>query len=163
MVEETQKQHPGVRVPPPLAALAAVGLGCGLDLLWPAPLSLLGPALPWGLRLALGAGLLLAGFGLAFACFLRFRTADTAIEPWKPASALVADGPYRLSRNPIYLGLMLCLAGVGVMANSLWILAMLLPLWAFLRFAVIALEERYLEARFGEGYRRYCGRVRRWL
>ncbi len=163
MAEETQKDHPGVRVPPPLAALVAVGLGFGLDALWPAPLSLIGLALPWGLRLALGAGLLLAGLGLAFACFLRFRAADTAIEPWKPASALVAQGPYRFSRNPIYLGLMLCLAGVGAMANSLWILAMLLPLWAFLRVAVIALEERYLESRFGEDYRLYCSRVRRWL
>lgn len=160
---EGDEDHPGVRLPPPLVALAAVALGFGLDWLWPAPLSAVGLALPWGFWLALGAALLLAGLGLAFACFLRFRAAATAIEPWKPASALVAQGPYRLSRNPIYLGLLLCLAGVGLMADKLWILAMLLPVWAVLRYAVIALEERYLEARFGEDYRRYKAAVRRWL
>ena len=155
--------HPGVRLPPPVVLLGAILLGLGLDALWPAPLSAMGLALPRALSIGLGALILLAGFGIALACFFQFKAAGTAIEPWKPSDALIGGGLYRRSRNPIYLGMLLVIIGVAFLANSLWHLALLLPVWAFLRFAVIAREERYLEDRFGEDYRRYRSSVRRWL
>lgn len=162
MAEEEQ-DHPGVRLPPPLVLLGAILLGLGLDALWPAPLSAIGMDLARGLLIGLGVLLLLGGFGIALACFFQFKAAGTAVEPWRPSSALLGDGLYRLSRNPIYLGMLLVMLGVAFLANSLWHLALLVPVWAFLRFAVIAREERYLEDRFGEDYRRYRAAVRRWI
>ena len=160
---ENENDHAGVRVPPPVVAVGAILTGLALNWLWPAPLSEVGMPLPASLTIIAGVLLFLAGMGLAIACLFRFKAAGTAVEPWKPTTALIAHGPYRLSRNPIYLGMLLALAGVGLMLDNLWILALLLPVWAFLRFAVIAREERYLEAKFGESYRRYRVDVRRWL
>ena len=160
---ESEQDHPGVRVPPPLVALAAIALGLGLDALWPAPYSTIGLPPADAASVTGGVSLLVIGLGLALASLRRFRAAGTAVEPWKPASALVGQGLYQMSRNPIYLGLLISLLGVALIADSLWLAALLVPVWAFLRFAVIAREERYLEARFGEAYRRYRASVRRWL
>ena len=155
--------HPGVRLPPPVAGLGALLLGLGLDQIWPLPFATLGWSLPWAVLIALGVILVLAGIGLILASILRFKAADTALEPWKPTTSLVGQGPYRLSRNPIYLGMLLFLAGAALIADSLWVLLLMLPVWAFLRYGVIAREERYLEGKFGEDYLRYKTAVRRWF
>jgi len=91
------------------------------------------------------------------------RAAGTSIRPSSPASTLVTHGPFRLSRNPMYLGLTLVYLGVTLLMNSVWT-ALFLPLViGTLYLTVIRHEERYLAATFGDEYDNYRGRVRRWL
>jgi protein-S-isoprenylcysteine O-methyltransferase Ste14 len=155
--------HAGIAVHPPVLAAAALGAGLLLDWLWPLPLASLGLDPGGAARPAAGAVVLALGFGLAGWAALHFRAAGTELPTWRPSTALVAAGPYRWSRNPIYVALLLVLGGVALLLDSLWLVALLVPVWAALRFAVIAREEAYLERRFGDDYRRYKTRVRRWL
>jgi protein-S-isoprenylcysteine O-methyltransferase Ste14 len=111
----------------------------------------------------LGVALFLAGQGLDLASMLYFRRARTPVIPFKPTTAIVTDGPYRFTRNPIYLGMALSYAGAFLFLGYLWP-AVTLPLtiWAVDRW-VIAKEERYLESKFGTRYNDYRARVRRWI
>ena len=81
----------------------------------------------------------------------------------QPVRALVTTGIHGLSRNPIYIGMLLLYAGIGIAARSPWVLVLGLPLVIILHFGVVAREETYLEQRFGDAYRAYKARVRRWL
>jgi protein-S-isoprenylcysteine O-methyltransferase Ste14 len=92
-----------------------------------------------------------------------FRNAGTNVETPKPATTLVTSGIYARSRNPMYVALALLFAGTAVLADSGWLALLLLPFLGVLRVGVIAREERYLERKFGEPYRAYRARVRRWL
>jgi len=149
--------RPGVVVRPPLLYLGSLAAGIGLDVLFPAPIP------PHGLRLPIAAVLVAAGLGLLAACFRRFQAAGTNLPTWLPATALVTSGPYRFSRNPIYLALTVAYLGLAIGYGSLWLLILLAPLLIVMRHGVIAREERYLEGKFGEPYRAYRSRVRRWL
>jgi protein-S-isoprenylcysteine O-methyltransferase Ste14 len=84
------------------------------------------------------------------------------VNPYQPTTAIVTEGPYRFTRNPIYLSLAVLYAGLAVMANALWSL-LLLAVMLIIHYAVILPEERYLEQKFGEEYRSYKAKVRRWL
>ena len=148
---------PGVIAPPPVLYGGALAVGAGLD--WLIPLPLLAP----GAGQAPGVVLILAGLALALWCVLLFRRAGTAVEPYKPSTAIVSSGPYRFSRNPIYVALTAVSVGIGLWANSAWMLGLLLPTLVIMRIAVIGPEERYLEAKFGAEYLDYKARVRRWL
>jgi protein-S-isoprenylcysteine O-methyltransferase Ste14 len=147
---------PGVVAPPPLLYVAALLGGWGLDTRWPASL------VPDVLRPA-GYALIALAVGLFALSFSRFRKWGTSVETRKPTTRLITDGPYRLSRNPIYLAFTLLSAGIGIAADNPWILALLVPVLAVIRWGVIAREERYLEGKFGEDYRRYRTAVRRWI
>jgi protein-S-isoprenylcysteine O-methyltransferase Ste14 len=92
-----------------------------------------------------------------------FRSAGTPVPGNQPTSAIVKVGPYRLSRNPIYLAFSLFQTGIAFGVNDAWILITLLPAIAIISFVVIPREERYLKARFGEEYSTYKASVRRWL
>lgn len=148
---------PGVIAPPPLLYGGALAVGAGLD--WLIPLPLLAP----GAGQAPGLVLIAAGLVLGLWCVLLFRMAGTAVEPYKPSTAIVSSGPYRFSRNPIYVALTAVSVGIGLWANSAWMLGLLLPTLVVMRIAVIGPEERYLEAKFGAEYLDYKARVRRWL
>jgi len=146
-----------VIAPPPLIFLAALLLGFILQALLPAPS--LAPAL----QLALGVPLLIAG-GVLAATFVRaFRRAGTPIAPSHPARRLVTCGPYRISRNPGYLGMTLTCAGIAFVSDALWLLAPLAVAVLVVDHGVIAREERHLVATFGDEYRRYRATVRRWV
>jgi protein-S-isoprenylcysteine O-methyltransferase Ste14 len=148
---------PGVIAPPPLIYLAGLAIGFGLDAILPSaslPSSL---ALPLGIVL-LGAGLALAGWFVA-----ALRRGGTAVDPYRPTTAIVTSGPYRVSRNPGYLGMTLAYAGIAVISGALWALAPLLVVLALVDRGVIAREERYLERKFGSEYRRYKAQTRRWI
>jgi len=80
-----------------------------------------------------------------------------------PTTTIVETGPYRFTRNPIYLGMVLGLMGLAIAFNSLWLLKMLVPFALVICYGVITREEAYLERKFGDVYRRYRARVRRWL
>lgn len=152
---------PGVVARPPRIYLAFTALGLALH--WLRPVALLPAGTPPALGYA--AGGVLAGLGVAIMAIAvrQFRRAGTNVETPKPATALVTDGLYRWSRNPMYLSLTLIYAGVAAAANSLWLAALLLPLLAVMRYGVIAREERYLAGKFGGGYHAYTTSVRRWL
>jgi protein-S-isoprenylcysteine O-methyltransferase Ste14 len=107
--------------------------------------------------------LVLAGLALVFTAAVQFRRAGTNVETWKPSTNLVTTGVYRFSRNPIYVGLTLIYLGVTLLTDSLVALVLLPLVLIFIRFGVIEREERYLEIKFGEAYREYKGRVRRWI
>jgi len=92
-----------------------------------------------------------------------FRSTSTPVPGNQPTSAIVKVGPYRLSRNPIYLAFSLFQTGIAFGVNDAWILITLLPAIAIISFVVIPREERYLKARFGEEYATYKASVRRWL
>jgi protein-S-isoprenylcysteine O-methyltransferase Ste14 len=92
-----------------------------------------------------------------------FRSAGTPVPGNQPTSAIVKVGPYRLTRNPIYLAFSLFQTGIAFGVNDAWILITLLPAIAIISFVVIPREERYLKARFGEEYATYKASVRRWL
>jgi protein-S-isoprenylcysteine O-methyltransferase Ste14 len=81
----------------------------------------------------------------------------------RPTTTIVETGPYRFTRNPIYLSMMLGLIGLAIALNSLWLLLTLIPFALVIRYGVIAREEAYLERKFGDVYSRYRARVRRWL
>jgi protein-S-isoprenylcysteine O-methyltransferase Ste14 len=148
---------PGVIAPPPLLYLGAILLGAGLDRLWRLRL----PVEGWG-RVV---GLLLTASAVVLAAWAvrAFGQAKTSPKPHKPSTAIVTSGPFRFTRNPIYIAFTLAQLGVAIMAASGWILALLVPVHALVRIGVVAREERYLERKFGEEYLRYKRGVRRWL
>jgi protein-S-isoprenylcysteine O-methyltransferase Ste14 len=150
----------GVIARPPLLFLAALLLGFAADRLLPFPFTV-----PGGdpVRWTVGGGLVLVGLALAAAGIRNFSRAATPVPTSEPTRALVTGGIHGWSRNPIYLGLFLVYAGIGVAARSPWALILTLPLAVTIRYGVVAREERYLETRFGAAYRAYRERVRRWL
>ena len=153
----TEDDTPGVVAPPPLIYLGFLLLGVALDYAWPIAV------IPDGLQYAAGAALMVASGVIAITAIRQFRAAGTSFHPHKPDTALITGGLFRVSRNPLYIGLSLLYAGIGTAADNLWVLALLVPTLAVIRYGVIAREERYLEARFGEDYLRYKASVRRWL
>lgn len=164
-LKSTAKAHgtpdtAGVVARPPLIFLGFLGIGFALDafLHW----GLL-PHAAIGLRYPGGAALAVLGLALVLASARRFRKHGTNVETWKPTTALVTDGPYRFTRNPIYLGLFAIYLAIAVLLDNPWILVLGVPLFLVMRYGVVAREEAYLERRLGEDYRRYRARVRRWL
>jgi protein-S-isoprenylcysteine O-methyltransferase Ste14 len=147
----------GVVAPPPLVYLAGLAIGFGLEALLP------GASLPGALRWVGGGVLVLAGAALLATFNTAFTRKGTAVEPWKPTTAIVTTGPYRLTRNPAYLGMALLYVGIAVLANAVWVLVPLPFVLVVIDHMVIAREERYLERKFGREYTDYKARVRRWI
>jgi protein-S-isoprenylcysteine O-methyltransferase Ste14 len=145
---------------PPLLYLACLLLGLVLDRMLPLPLILPEAAL---IRWAVGGGLVAVGIAIMAAGIRNFSRAATPVRSNQPVRALVATGIHAWSRNPIYVGMFLIYAGIGMAARSPWILVLALPLVIILRYVVVAREEAYLERRFGDSYRDYKAHVRRWL
>lgn len=160
--------NPGVVAPPPL--IYAGGLAAGLfakslfarkgrSANHPFPASFL----PRGLSRGLGWLLILVGVGVGALGFREMRRARTNVDPREPTTAIVTGGPYRFTRNPLYLSMTLIYSGIAARANALPAV-LLLPLVLFvMRRGVIEREERYLERKFGDEYLRYKARVRRWI
>lgn len=142
---------------PPLVYLAAILIGLLLQRV--APLAFV----PAGLATPLGASLVGVAIALLAWAVALFRAAGTPVPARQPTTAIVRTGPYRVSRNPIYLAFSLAQLGIAVWSNSLWLLLTLLVAVGFIHYRVILGEEAYLERRFGAEYLDYKRSVRRWL
>lgn len=147
----------GVPVPPPLIYVTGLVLGWIIDLVWPTS----GP--PWPVAVTVGVLGALAWLWLDGSAAMRFRRAGTAVIPFKPSTALVVDGPYRFTRNPIYLGMAALYISLAVLLGLMWALLLLPIVIGAVDRLVIAREEPYLERKFGTDYLEYKRRVRRWI
>jgi protein-S-isoprenylcysteine O-methyltransferase Ste14 len=147
----------GVRVPPPLYYVAGFLVGVVLELVLPTSWP------PAGVRIAVAVLAVGAWLGLDGAATLKFRRASTSMLPMNPTTALVTSGPYRLTRNPMYLGMAFLYVGFAFAFGVIWALAFLPAVLVIVDRFVIAREEPYLERMFGQAYRDYKARVRRWL
>jgi protein-S-isoprenylcysteine O-methyltransferase Ste14 len=148
---------PGVKFPPPFAYAGAVIGGYLLNRAWPAPI---GDGRWWDVGAAI---LVVAWAALTISSFGHFWRRRTTIIPHRPANALVVAGPYRFTRNPLYLGLALLTAALAIVLNTWWPVVLLVPALIIIRVTVIAREESYLRRRFGAEYEAYMRRVRRWI
>jgi protein-S-isoprenylcysteine O-methyltransferase Ste14 len=147
----------GIRVPPPAYYVAAFLLGVALELVFPTSWP------PAGVRLAVA---LLAGgawLALDVAAMVHFRRAGTSVAPTNPTTALVTGGPYRVTRNPMYLGMAFLYVALAFAFGVIWALVFLPGVIVIIDRFVIAREEPHLEREFGQAYHDYKARVRRWL
>jgi protein-S-isoprenylcysteine O-methyltransferase Ste14 len=155
--DASETDHAQVKFPPPLLFLLLIGLGAGLDAIWP-----LGMGIPESVE-TLGIAVTLFGVTVVILINGTFKRSSTAIEPWKPTTALITHGFYRYSRNPVYVGFCLFNMGIGLATNSLWIFLSFIPGAVLVYYIAIAREEAYLERAFGQEYLDYKSKVRRWL
>ena len=149
----TSEDNPRVFVPPPLMLAAFVGVGLLIDE---------GP-MAAGLVLAVALTLWFAGLGLIASALGLFFQSKTRPEPWRGSSFLVAAGPYRFTRNPMYLGMMLVALAAALALSSMAAAALTLVSALIVDRVVIRREEAYLTRRFGKDYQAYRQQVRRWL
>jgi protein-S-isoprenylcysteine O-methyltransferase Ste14 len=150
---------PGVIALPPLIFLGFLAAAAVIEAIVPLPI----PVAHSLARYVVGAVLAACGFVMIAMGTRRFVAAGTNVPPTLPTTALVVDGIYRRTRNPLYLGLTLVYLGLGVAAGSLWSIGLVVPLLWVINIGVVTREERYLERKFGDGYRDYKARVRRWI
>ena len=111
----------------------------------------------------LGWALIAIGAALAYWGHEHFVARRTPAVPWKAPRALVLDGPYRFTRNPMYIGFLMIQAGIGCVRHNPLYLILLVPSWALLHWGVVLREERYLLRRFGASYQQLLDTTRRWL
>lgn len=149
--------RPGIIAPPPLIYLLPFGTGLWLQHRLPLPMALgrLAHWLGWSL-----VGISCLGFALALVALWR---AGTSVNPYRASSAVAAAGIYRFTRNPVYLADALLYVGAALVLKDLWSLLLLPLALVVVQKGVITREETYLERKFGEEYRQYKARVRRWL
>ncbi|MPW05634.1 isoprenylcysteine carboxylmethyltransferase family protein [Paraburkholderia sp. CNPSo 3155] len=151
-----QVANPGI-IRPPFVYLGAIVVGVLLHFAWPVQL------VPHSASGPLGGSAVLVAVVLFVWAVRTLRAADTPVPGNRPTTAIVCKGPFRYSRNPIYLAFSLLQLGVAFSVNSLWLLVTLVPAVALMSLVVIPREERYLESRFPSEYLPYKASVRRWL
>ena len=156
MSDETQ-DNPGVIAPPPLIYAAALAAGLLANRRYRIPF------LPRPLARTLGWPLVIGGIAVGFLGSREMRRAETNLDPYKPTTAIVTEGPFRFTRNPLYLSMTLIYGGISALANALPPVLLLPIVQHLMRRGVIEREERYLERKFGDEYLQYKARVRRWI
>lgn len=153
-------ERPRIAVIPPLALLVAAVAAVALDRL--VPLGLV-PSFPWGPGLVIGVPLLAASAALNTAGARAFLAAGTPINPYRPAKRLVRGGAFRITRNPMYLGMVGALLSLAPVFSVDWALVAAPLLWAAFHWGVVLPEEAYMAAKFGADYESYLATTRRWL
>jgi protein-S-isoprenylcysteine O-methyltransferase Ste14 len=148
-----------VRFPPPLVFLSGLLLGVAIDrYVAAAPIPI-----DRSIRIGLGVFMALCGIGLLASSRLHFTRTGQSVIPWKPTPELIFQGPYTFTRNPMYVGMTLLQIGLGIALNNRWIAAFAVPALLIVHFIAVLPEEKYLSEKFGDSYRAYLGRVRRYL
>ena len=155
MARLTHAANPG-RVRPPLVYVSSILAGAVLTWLWPVPIVFPG-------SVAIGVATVLAAIVLFVSSVRALRAAGTPVPGNQPTTSVVRTGPFRFSRNPIYLAFFVLQLGIALWLGSLWMVATLIPAAALVSSVVVRREERYLEDRFGQQYADYRNSVRRWL
>ena len=154
---ENVNDRAGVIAPPPLIYLGFIVVGLALEYIWPAPL------LAQDLQYWVGAVLIAVAFLIFVPAMMLFFKAKTNIDPHKPTTAIISKGPFRWTRNPLYLALAVLQLGIAAAVDGIWIALMIVPAVIVIHYGVIAREERYLERKFGDEYLSYKAAVRRWV
>ena len=152
--------RPAVAVFPPVIPLTTLAVACVLQ--WLVPLGWIG-GLASPLRFGLGAVIALSGLLTTSAGRRALIGSGTNVSPSQPAVRLVTDGVFGSTRNPLYVGVSIALCGLALILDLDWILLLIAPSFLLLHFAVVRREERYLEQKFGDAYRRYKARVPRYF
>lgn len=160
IMEKIKKDSPGVIAPPPLIFLSGLILGGIVQ--WFRPFYIFSPENLFYARI-FGSLLIIFGLGILLAAKIKMQKAKTNIEPWKPTNAIISDGIYSYSRNPIYVAMILIYSGVTLIFNAIWFLPVLVLVFIAMIYGVILREERYLEKKFGAEYLDYKKSVRRWI
>jgi len=148
---------PNVKIIPPLVYLAGIVIGIVISIRIPTKI------VPSSLAWMLGGILIVCGAVLTGSAILKFKGVGTTVRPDRAASTLVVVGPYRITRNPMYLGLALVYVGITIADQSVWALILLPVGLTIIQRRAIAPEEAFLERRFGANYIRYKENVRRWI
>jgi protein-S-isoprenylcysteine O-methyltransferase Ste14 len=156
MADTADTAHVIIR--PPLAWGLAVIVGLALD--WLVPWPFLPPDMPAGW---IGASVFVLALVLFAWAIATMTKAGSNVPTNRPTTTIVESGPYRFTRNPIYLSMFVGLVGLAIAFDGFWLLVMLVPFALVIRYGVVAREEAYLDRKFGDVYRGYRSRVRRWL
>lgn len=151
------KKGPGVTFPPPLVYVLWMVFGGILQKFYPTGIGIPFDHQYWGL------GMVILGVGFLIYVSSVFKKAETNIKPWEPTNNIITTGIYRKSRNPIYLGFNIFPIGLGIFFDNLWVFLSFLPSAFMLYHIAIKKEEAYLEEKFGDEYRAYTSKVRRWI
>jgi protein-S-isoprenylcysteine O-methyltransferase Ste14 len=160
MISANQKEdQPSIPIPPPLIFVACLGSGFLLDHLFPSKIFQLTGVLR---LISSGILILFSGYLALGSIFMLLRN-KTPFDPSKPTLKIVCQGPFRFSRNPMYLALVLLMAGAAVFTGSLWMCLAVPVLWIALDIVAVRPEEDYLERSFGVRYLEYKAKVRRWF
>jgi protein-S-isoprenylcysteine O-methyltransferase Ste14 len=149
--------HANVIASPTMIFAGVLVLGFGLDMIWPASF------LPKGWGLPLGLVAIFAAVNIKLFAAREMVRVKTHLDTRKPTTDIATSGIYSVSRNPLYIGMILLNTGIACIVNSLWIFLLSAGLVAILQKGVIEPEEAYLEKKFGDKYLRYKAKVRRWI
>jgi protein-S-isoprenylcysteine O-methyltransferase Ste14 len=159
MTQVDDERGARVRYPPPLVYLASILLGVGMRYA-AGPLAI---AAYRYLALTAGVAVFVGGLWLIVGAWKLFKRTGQDPKPWKPTPEIVLSGPYRFTRNPMYLGLTCIQIGVGLALNNLWISLLAAFSLLAVHFIAVVPEEKYLTEKFGDSYRGYLVKVRRYL
>jgi protein-S-isoprenylcysteine O-methyltransferase Ste14 len=159
MNNTVKEDSPDVNLMPPAVFFSCLVFGGVLAFISPIEF----PFFSFSVRIIIGLAIGASGFAFMMLAHEKFKKVGTQVPTNQPASELVISGVYRFSRNPMYMGMVSFLFGIGICAGSLWLGAAALPLIGCLAFYVVPREEAYMERAFGSKYLDYCKKVRRWL
>jgi protein-S-isoprenylcysteine O-methyltransferase Ste14 len=159
MTTSDPRPHAGVNFPPPFVYVAGILVGWLLNRRWRLPLT----GGSSSVREALAVLLMVTWLVVSVGAFAAFRRHRTTIIPNRPASAVVTDGPYRYTRNPMYVSLVALYLALALLMNTWWPIVLLPVVILVIDRTVIAREERYLSSAFPNEYGPYRARVRRWV
>jgi protein-S-isoprenylcysteine O-methyltransferase Ste14 len=153
------KDRARIIAPPPLLAIICIAIAFWARHFESLPLF----AARSAVQVVIGAGFIVAAIAIIVSCRNVFIRHGTHPNPYTPTKAVVVTGPYRFSRNPIYVAFLIFVLSFALLANSYWFVFAAVLLLILLHFGVVRREEIYLSEKFGDEYSAYCSRVRRWI
>ncbi len=145
------------RIRPPRLYVLVIVMGISAGIIWPVNMFS-----PWA-QAFFGPLIMVTGFLLKLWAVREFRQSGTCVPAHKPTTRLVTTGPYRYTRNPMFISSSVFLFGLGVLVDSLWLILMLVPLIIYIHTRFVRREEAFLRMKFGDAYQAYALRVRRWI
>jgi len=157
-MENQTKYFKGI-IPPPIVFFAFLLIGFAAH--WIMPLEFIFHE--QYVRFAVGIPISIVSGCIALNAFVIMKKNKTAINFNSQTTKIITKGSFLFTRNPLYLALLLLLGSIAILANSIWFLVLVIPLFIIFNFSVVPREERYLKERFGEEYIRYKNKVRRWI